>query len=76
MDSIDHKQEEMKETIKSAGIYDNNKIREGWEKYRVESPDLYDYIKTFYWTLLNYFDSYRVANTGALQTNESHTEND
>jgi hypothetical protein len=35
---------------------------------------LYDYTKAFYWTLLNYFDAYRVASTGAVKVNEDHTE--
>lgn len=34
------------------------------------------YAKAFYWTLLNYIDSYRAASTGILQTNVEHAEID
>jgi hypothetical protein len=66
----------MKQVIQDAGLYDNIIIKAGWEKYRKDDPDLYDYIKAFYWTMLNFCDAYRVANTGALplQTNVGHRE--
>ena len=46
---------------------------EGWNSL-VKYPDLYDYTKAFYWTLLNLIDTYRVANTGAFAKNTKHTE--
>lgn len=35
---------------------------------------MYNYCKAFYWTLLNYFDAYRVASTNVMKKNEDHTE--
>jgi len=64
----------MKETMDAAGVYELARIKEGWEKYHKENQTLYDYTKAFYWTLLNSFDAYRVASTGAFKQNVSHTE--
>ena len=49
-----------------SGLYDIVKIKAGWDHYEKESPEMYEYIRIFYWTLLNYFDAIRVASTGLL----------
>jgi kynurenine formamidase len=74
VEETEKKQEEMKLVMQDAGVYDTVIIKAGWEKYRKDDPDLYDYTKAFYWTMLNFCDAYRVANTGALQTNVEHRE--
>jgi hypothetical protein len=51
------------------------KIKDDRETYRKDNPDLYDYSKAFYWTMLNFCEAYPVASTGALQTNVEHRKN-
>ena len=68
------KQKAMRTTMNIAGIYDTAQIKIGWDKFKEESPELYDYIKSFYWTLLNYFDGCRVSSTGLLTKNLKATE--
>ena len=56
------------------GVIDEKKIKEGWKKYEMVSPELFVYIKTFYWTLLNYFDGCRVVSSGNVMENTSATK--
>ena len=37
--------------MEKAGIYEIVKIQYEWDNYMNESPELYEYIKSFYWTL-------------------------
>jgi hypothetical protein len=64
----------MKQVMQDAGVYDSVIIKAAWEKYRKDDPDLYDYIRAFYWTMLNLCEAYRMASTGALQTNVGHRQ--
>lgn len=43
------------------------------DKYRTH--DRMKYYQAFYWTLLNYIDSYRVASTGVVKRNEEYGKN-
>lgn len=53
----------MKEIMHAVDLHEFEKIKVGWDKYKDISPELYDYTKCFYWTLINYFDAHRVENT-------------
>ena len=59
----------MKEIMKALGAYDMLKIKKGWDNWQSTSLDMYEYIKIFYWTLMNYFEASRVAGTGLLKKN-------
>jgi hypothetical protein len=53
--------------MKDAGIYDQARIKEGYDKYlKNNEHECYDYAKAFYWTLMNYLNSYRLASTGVF----------
>ena len=43
--------------MNNTGFYDIEEIKSEWDKYKNESPKLYEYMTIFYWTLLNYFES-------------------
>lgn len=57
--------------MKEAGFYDLASIKKWFKDNR--DTEKAKYCKAFYWTLLNYFDAYRAASTGVLQTNVDHT---
>ncbi len=50
-------------------MYDIAKIHNAIKDFEEKDPELAIYYKTFYWTLSNYFQAYRIANTGMLNTN-------
>ena len=54
----------MRDDLRKSGIYEKATIK-GWmneNRHKEEGK----YAKAFYWTLLNYLDSYRAASTGIL----------
>lgn len=61
-------QQEIKQVMQDGGVYDMANIKRKFDLYKNEEPDLYDYSKAFYWTLLNYCDAMRIAETGVMQT--------
>ncbi len=44
-------------------MYAEAEIKDELDKFKAEDPKLAIYYKTFYWTLTNYFQAYRVAST-------------
>ena len=60
----------VKQVLKDASIYDKALIKQEFEAFKKESPQLYDYCKTFYWTLLNYLNAYRTLSTGLIEGNK------
>ncbi len=60
-------QEKIKHVMEDAGVYDKAEIKQEFDAFENENPKLYDYCKTFYWTLLNYFGAYRALSTGLIQ---------
>ena len=56
--------DKMRDDLRKSGIYEKATIK-GWmdaNRHKEEGK----YAKAFYWTLLNYLDSYRAASTGIL----------
>ena len=64
----------MKNTMICSGLYIEKDIKEGWEKYEQESPELFEYINSFHWILLNYFDSCRVVISGNVVGDKDATK--
>lgn len=64
----------MRDTLRKSGVYDKANIAAWMKENRLKEEG--KYAKAFYWTLLNYFDSYRAASTGILETNVEHAEID
>lgn len=64
----------MRDTLRASGVYEQGKIKAWMNENRHKEEG--KYAKAFYWTLLNYIDSYRAASTGILQTNVEHAEID
>ncbi len=52
-------------------MYDIAKINNTIKDFKEKDPELAIYYKTFYWTLSNYFQAYRIANTGIVKTNNT-----
>ena len=50
--------------MEDSGLYVIEEIKTEWDKYQIDSPEMYEYIRIFYWTLLNYFDACRVTGAG------------
>lgn len=71
LDNINNQVQENKRVMKEAGFYDKAQIKKWFKDNEGKEKQLY--CKAFYWTLLNYFDSYRAASTGILETNIDHT---
>ena len=61
------KQEEhldrMNSSLIIAGVYYKAEIKKGFMDLENEHKSLFEYFKVFYWTILNYFDAYRQAQT-------------
>ncbi len=70
-------QEKVKQTTNQLqiveSVIDDSKIKElaeikkGFEELEASSPILYNYCKTFYWTLSNYFEAYRVLDSEVIE---------
>ena len=46
--------------------HNNTEIKKAFDELNAQNPILYDYAKTFYWTLLKYFSAYKVLSTGLI----------
>ena len=55
--------------IKENKIYEKALVRAKFEDLSNNNSKLYDYCKSFYWTLLNYLDVYRGLSTGLIKAN-------
>ena len=53
----------------SAGVYDQAKIKQGFEDLK-QNPACFDYAKVFYWNILNYLTAYRNLATGLIEQKE------
>lgn len=69
-------QEKIKVVLKDAGVYDKAEIKNSFDSFEKESPKLFDYCKTFYWTLFNYFGAYRTLSTGIVNGKLDITQKD
>lgn len=62
----------MNQVLHELGLYDQLKIKNWFKTYA--QTEKYNYAKAFYWTFLNYFDSYRIAWSGVLNKDLHHAE--
>ena len=62
--------------MKEGGVYAKVELKKNFTQLENENPQLYDYCRTFYWTLLNYFGAYRSLSTDLIKQNlnESSSE--
>lgn len=61
--------EEHEEVLRQGGVYAKVEIKNRMNEMKAENPELYAYCKTFYWTMLNYFGSYRNLSTNLFEKN-------
>jgi hypothetical protein len=73
LEHVIEENKQIEEVLQSAGIYDKAAIKTRFEQLRKDDHDRYDYAKAFYWTILNRFDAYRLASTGAFKVNNEST---
>jgi len=62
-----HKLQIMESVIEDSKIKELVEIKKGFEELEASSPILYNYCKTFYWTLSNYFKAYRVLDSEVIE---------
>ena len=70
------KVEKHEDALKEGGVYAKVELKKNFTQLENENPQLYDYCRTFYWTLLNYFGAYRSLSTDLIKQNlnESSSE--
>lgn len=59
--------------FKDSGIDDKVKIKHKLEQLQKTSPELYNYCKTFIWSLTSYIESYRVSSADVLSLNTGNS---
>ena len=62
--------------VQDAGVTDLADIKRGFKELEEKDIELYTYCKTFYWTMINVFQAYKLMSTGLLQVNFEKIEVD
>jgi superkiller protein 3 len=65
----------MDQVLQDASVYDAAQIKKDVDTLR-QDPKLYDYYKTFYWTLSNYVSAYRSLSSGLINGNTDFDESE
>lgn len=66
----EHNIEKHEGALSDAKVYALASAKRGFAEIKAQSPELADYLKTFYWTMINLIGAYRAASTGIIQGNK------
>jgi hypothetical protein len=75
LDEVRRQLNGVKNTLKDARVEDAARVNRSIAEFR-KQPKVYMYFSTFYWTLANYLDSYRVLSSGMVAKTGSMGGND
>lgn len=55
------------DVLRKSNFFSKESIKKDFDDLAKDTPELYSYANSFYWTLSNYLLAYRAINTGAVQ---------
>ncbi len=67
LDTHDNQIKNQGKILDNAGVKERAEIKEKFTELEKYNPELHIYCKTFYWTCINLFDSYRNLSTGIIK---------
>lgn len=62
--------------LQDSGTKDKAEIKNAFARIEQEDKELSDYLKTFYWVSINYFEAYRALSTGIIQGSIEESKKD
>ena len=74
IDDLKAKYNNLLDIIEESGLKAKYDIKKGFFELQQEGSNYYKYAKAIYWTLLNYFQAYRVVSTDLTQKNINYDE--